>query len=1549
MKKLLLAFLIFSTSISLYAQPNDCCTAEQLTSNATFNTCCLGGPGYPEIVSACSCLEEDEHNSYWFQFDALAFSTLEFIIRPEGSGAADFDFALFLGGCPCGQGSTNPPITVTCDFTSAMGPTGVGDPSQWGIQGNPPGFVPAVQMGQGQTYFLVIDNKGSTDGFTLEFSPGSQIGQLPKPGPGPLAGPSEVCVGGIGSFSVPNEPGTNYIWTVDHWYFPPAGITNEFNYSFPFAGSYEVCVQTVIGGCYESDPNCITVDVGPLAVGEEFGTVCFPEPYIAANGEAYYSSGVYILHLQSYQGCDSTSILTVEAFSPDLEIRSETFCAGDCVDFEGEMLCDPGTYEKIYENQHGCDSIISLVLIEVPLEIKVLGADTLDCNLTSLLLDASMSLVGGPSTYIWTNVAGDTLDTDSILFVNAPGIYTIEVTTTVGDDTCVDEKDITIIADTAPPAGVTATGDTISCTTASIVLMGNATTPNVTYTWTGPNGFFSNEQNPTAFAAGIYTLTVTGENGCITVANAEVVEITEVLTANATGGTINCYSSSVTLNGTSPDPGVNNYNWAGPNSTTYSGQNPTVNLAGNYVLTVTDVNGCTGTAQTSVSQDITTPQANASANQVLTCNTTSVFLNGNGSSFGPQFSYLWTTANGNITAGANTLNPTVNEPGTYTLTVTNNNNGCTQTAQAEVQELPTVTAGISGQTNVLCFGENNGSAMASGNGGNGLFTYTWSNGMTGNMVTGLSEGSYVVTISDGNNCTATASVTITQPSVLSANATATSQTMSGANDGTATANPSGGTPGYTYLWNTGTTTSTIDGLAPGNYTVTVTDDNGCESVQTVTVNEIECLLTANISQENISCNGLNDGSATATLDNALEPFSFVWSNDETTQTINGLSPGSYSVTATDANGCEVVASVTINEPSALNVNATATDQVIPGLDDGTASANPTGGTNPYTYEWNNGETTVTITGLAPGDYEVIVTDANGCQQSQTVTVDQYNCGVLLDINVSDVSCNGLSDGQATALPAGGLAPFTFEWSNGETTPTIGNLPAGTYDVIVLDAGNCPAAGQVIVSEPPLLVLEATDATPAACGSDNGTATVLADGGTPDYEYLWPNGETTQTVENLAEGTYTVVVTDAKDCMTTLDVEIETDLTTDIEPPVAIATDFTVELGQDGTATVAVSDVDNGSYDNCEIATIELDITNFDCNNVGENTVALTVTDIGGNTTTTTAIVTVEDNILPSYDNCPSNMVLPFCNPVAIFDISVVDNCPSDVPIIQTSGLPSGSTFPSGEITTQTYEATDAGSNTVVCSFEITVAEAIAFNPTIEDVSCFGEADGSIAPNVSGGSPGYTYLWDDASTGPSLNNLGPGIFTLSVTDDAGCESVQTFEVEEPTDLVTTLVNIINETNSAQNGSVEVTVSGGVMPYTYQWTDLNNNVVGTMEDISGLAAGTYQLFVTDANGCITSSAYTIQSMNPTNNPELDARIKIFPNPTNDWVTIELTDLPITEMDVTIHDVIGQLVSHHPKAKINGGKYLLDMGHFPEGVYLLKLNLKGEIVTKRIVRVD
>ncbi len=1558
MEKFYFLFLfLLSTAATSIAQDlgaiQDCCTAFPLQGPENIEVLEGNGTGDDnDPIGDCSCLTQPEINSFWFVFDALSTTELQFIITPLG-GVANYDFAIFEGGCPCGPTIFGDEVfEVACETKPPpIGlegePTGMGDPAIWGFPGGITQFQPSITLEDGKTYYLVINNvtPGNTDGFRLEFAPSVDIGQLPKPGP-PVTGPTMLCPGSEAQFLTGGNPLFTINWTVNGAPVPTLVSTPILNWDFPDPGTFEICAQLEIECAIKFDPSCITVEVEPIQPTILTDVICFPPGvYDAPDGGTLFAPGVYNYTFESYLGCDSTVQLTLTPAFGSLEIRSAIVCEGDCVEFEGETLCESNVYEETYTNQEGCDSTIQFNLIVVPLETIIDIEDTLSCKKTNVILDGSLSLGGADMIYIWTNSAGDTIDTDSITVVDEPGFYTLTTTSFITGDTCMDFNTIEVIGDLLPPEEVMAIGDTISCKVDSVMLMGSSITPGVTYSWSGPNGFSSFEQNPMVADTGTYVLTVTGENGCVDFASADVIEIIETVEATATGATIDCINSSVVINGNSPEPNVT-YSWESPGGTFYNVQNPTVEEVGTYTLTVTDADGCTGTAEAEVDENTTLPEANAAANEMLNCNATAIFLSGAGSSFGNEFSYLWSTTNGNIVSGENTLTPTVNAAGTYTLLVTNSINGCTNIAEATVVESPVVTADISSQDDVKCFGENNGSAAATGGGGTGTYTYAWSNGASGANVSDLSEGVYVVTVSDDDGCTATASVTISQPTALAANATASPESSAGANDGTAAASPSGGTPGYTYEWSNGETTAAISDLAPGNYTVVITDENGCQTTQTVTVNEVSCTVNANIDKEDVSCNGDGNGTAVIMLENATEPFTFLWSNDSTTQTISGLVPGTYTVTATDANGCEVAASITITEPASLNVNATSTGLTLPNADDGTATAAPTGGTSPYSFEWSNGETDAAIAGLAPGDYTVVVTDENGCTESQTVTVEGFDCGVSVNLDAENVNCFGANDGQATALPSGGIPPFVYEWSNGGTTATIGNLPAGTYEVMVTDSTNCPATGQITITEPAELVLEVTNLVPADCGSDNGTATVTPDGGTPGYTYEWSNGETSPTIMDLAAGVYGVTVMDENGCTIDVELEIETDETSDAEPPVAIAQNLTIELDADGLASITAMDIDNGSSDNCGITSMVVDVSSFDCSNLGENTVTLTVTDVGGNMVSTTAVVTVEDNIAPTV-SCPDSMVVAYCDPVAVFEVEADDNCSANLIINQTSGLPSGSEFPEGETTTQTFEVMDAAGNLATCSFTVEVSETMSVNASATDVSCFGEADGSASTAVMGGVPGYSYLWSNDSTGVSVNGLGPGTYTVTVTDEAGCEETEEIDITEPAALVTTLVNIVNETNSNQDGAVDVTVSGGTLPYTFEWADLDGNVLGTSEDISGLSAGTYQLFVTDANGCVSSSAYTIQMSTSTYDPTLNSRIRLFPNPSRGWVTIELIEVPVTEIEIEVYDVVGKLAYMNPRADVKAGKFMLDLTSFPEGVYIIKLTVDGQVVTNKLVR--
>ncbi len=1857
-----IVFLVLMIPIIGYAQEPgvvDCCTALQVEAGDVISFPNTYPPGAFDPVADCSC-SNGEARPFWFQFECTVASTLEFIIYADPNTNTNYDFVLFKGGCPCGTGEFGEGgIEVVCenqapDPLQLQDPTGMGDPGYWGYP-NATQFQPGYVMEEGVVYYLFVNNVSNAQGVTVEFHPDSQISHPNATGPD-IVGPTLICQGTTETFVAEDHPEYEYLWTLDGTEIESViPITTTLNMTFNEVGTFQLCCTMTWPCVVNYNPSCLTVEVVntlPKVVLPS-DTICFPPgTYPAPDGSIITSAGTFTYTFESFQGCDSIVELTLIGRNGSLEDRSATICEGDCVDFEGEMICETNVYEKTYSNVEGCDSTIRFNLVVVPLETLIDIEDTLTCNKTSVTLDGSLSLGGADMKYIWTDSAGDTIDTDSITVVTEPGLYTLATTSTIAGDTCTDFNTIEVIADVLPPEGVLAVGDTLPCLSSSGILMGSSTTSNVTYEWSGPNGFSSFEETPAVNEIGTYTLVVTGENGCTESATTEVIESLEGVVTTAIGGTVDCINDSVVLSGNSTDPDVT-YSWEGPGGATYNVQNPTVSEIGVYTLTVTDNNGCTGTAEAEVIEDIEAPQASATSVVHFNCNSPTVLLNGAGSSFGNNFSYQWTTANGNIVADATTLTPTVSSVGTYTLTVTNDTNGCTNTATTSVQEYPQLFAVITSRESVTCFGADDGSASAIGFGGGGTYTYAWSDGQTTSAATGFSGGIYTVTITSAGNCSAIASVLIVQPSApLVANASATPESNAGANDGTASANPSGGTPGYSYDWSNGETTSTITDLPPGNYTVTVTDANDCESIQTVTVNQPDCFISAVIENEDVSCNGADDGTAEVTLDNAMEPYTYLWSNGSTMQQATDLAAGTYTVTATDANGCEVATSVTIVQPLVLSANAISTDLTMPNINDGTASASPTGGTSPYTYEWSNGSTSSSINNLAPGDYTVVVTDNNGCTETQTVTVEGFGCIMTIEVASIDVTCFGGSDGQAAVIPSNGLAPFTYEWSDGQTTATVGNLSAGVYDIIVTDSTDCPAIAQVTISEPAELVLDVTELIPTDCGDNNGTATVTPQGGTPGYTYEWSNGQTDSTATGMAAGIYTISITDDNGCTTETQLEIETDITSDNIPPVASAGNLTIELGADGTASISADDIDNGSTDNCGITDMAVDIANFDCSNVGDNTIVLTIIDVGGNTDMATATVTVEDNIAPivtcptnmvvaycdpvaefqveaadncaadltisqtnglpsgsefpegettqafvatdasgntatcsftvevsevmtvtpsstdaacfgeddgtaivdvnggipgyiyewsndstgvsitglgpgtytvtvtdqggceetgtveiaiqdnipptincpadivvaycdpvaefqmegddncpgdltfmqtsglpsgsefpegettqvfeatdasgntatcsftvevsevmtvtpsstdaacfgeddgtaivdvnggipgyTYEwsndstgvsitglgpgtytvtvtdqggceetgtveiavqdnipptiNCPADIVVAYCDPVAEFQVEGDDNCPGDLTIVQTGGLPSGSEFPEGEVTMQAFEATDASGNSATCSFTVEVSDVMEITPEEEDVSCFGEEDGSAVANVDGGIPGYTYQWSNGGSDAAVGDLGPGIYTVTVTDLAGCQEVGTVEVEEPTQLATTLVNIINEMGGNGDGSVDVMVSGGITPYTYQWTDLDGNVLGDTEDIGGLPAGTYQLFVTDGNGCVSSSAYTIQNVVNTFESDLFSRIQLYPNPSSGLVTIELVNVPVKEMSVQVYDVLGQIAYRNLSAQVNSGKHVLDMTTFPEGVYLVKMIIDGQEVTKRVVR--
>ncbi|HEX2899720.1 MAG TPA: T9SS type A sorting domain-containing protein, partial [Bacteroidia bacterium] len=279
-----------------------------------------------------------------------------------------------------------------------------------------------------------------------------------------------------------------------------------------------------------------------------------------------------------------------------------------------------------------------------------------------------------------------------------------------------------------------------------------------------------------------------------------------------------------------------------------------------------------------------------------------------------------------------------------------------------------------------------GAATASPSGGNGVFTYLWSNGATSQAISGLASGSYTVTVTDGAGCTGTSSVTINSSTAVTANIFNFTPTSCGLNNGVASAVAQGGSGNYTYLWSNGQTTALVNGLAAGNYSVTVTDQAGCTGTASVTINS-STAPTAAVTAADVDCFGASTGSATANVTGGTAPYTYLWSNGQTTSTATGLAVGSYSVTVTDASNCTQTGSVTVSGPAAaLAASSTVVDESNVGALNGSIALTPSGGTPTYTYLWSNGQTGQTATGLAGGVYTCTVTDANGCTTVVTATV-----------------------------------------------------------------------------------------------------------------------------------------------------------------------------------------------------------------------------------------------------------------------------------------------------------------------------------------------------------------------------------------------------------------------------------------------------------------------------------------------------------------------------------------------------------------------------------
>jgi gliding motility-associated-like protein len=845
--------------------------------------------------------------------------------------------------------------------------------------------------------------------------------------------------------------------------------------------------------------------------------------------------------------------------------------------------------------------------------------------------------------------------------------------------------------------------------------------------------------------------------------------------------------------------------------------------------------------------------------------------------------------------------------GTYYVSVSDSR-GCFLKDTAEVFQpdlLVTTTSGIDAN----CYGSSDGSVEASPSGGTIPYDYVWDSGCTTQNCMGLPLGTYLVTVSDANNCTTTGSVSIGQPAQIIIDVTTTPVSCHAGSDGTATATVSGGVPGYGYLWPNMDIASTTSGLSAGTYDITVADSHFCPMIQSFTVSEPDTLLMT-FTPTAATCFGFDNGFSTVNVTGGVSPYGYVWENGDIVLTADTLAAGFYNVTITDFNNCVVVGQTEITQPPLLEVTFTTDSVNCHAYNDGVAFSFVTGGTPGYSYQWTSGSDSSSAGNLIAGLYVLTITDNNLCILIDSV--DVYEPDTLhIDFINTTTQCFNDSTGGTVSVVTGGTIPYNLFWSTGSLNDTLTGLPAGTYFLSVTDIHSCFFVDSTWVGEPDSIqFVFSTDSVNCFQGSD-GSAMVTVTGGTAAFTYNWGNGMSGDSIGGLSAGNYLVTVTDANGCT-------NADHTTVYEPTDLRINvnygDLTCFESNDGWATVsAIGGTPPYTF---EWSTGQTEDSIY---NLPAGPYSVTVTDSRG-CTEHHSFTILQPDLLVSADY--SEDVICYGQNSGIAGLDVVGGT---IPyhFIWSNGytLQADSSIIAG-----TYFVTITDEHNCVTYDTIVVyqPEYLAITFASQQVLCYNASDGWANISVSGGILPYQILWSTGDSTLNVDSLSPGNYYVQVVDSNSCMSEHLFTITQPDSLYydcsvtniscyefsdgevtgvvyggtepyqVNLYNMLGQSVSFQNldegayiihvvdsndcafnqhiiinqpdtlnieavygiasqdnyGYVDITVSGGTLPYTYEWSTLS-----TQEDISHLIGGVYIVTVTDDHGCVSTFSANI----------------------------------------------------------------------------------------------
>ena len=922
--------------------------------------------------------------------------------------------------------------------------------------------------------------------------------------------------------------------------------------------------------------------------------------------------------------------------------------------------------------------------------------------------------------------------------------------------------------------------------------------------------------------------------------------------------------------------------------------------------------------------------------------------------------------------------------------------------------------------NANCYNSNNGSVTALGSGGTQNYQYSL-NGLiyqSGTTFNNLPAGAHTLYIMDALGCKANSTFNITQPTALSFSSLSTNSASCSGNDGEILAVATGGVGAIKYKLNNGSYQSggSFSGLAAGSYTITAADANNCMNSSFVIVNNTSApKLTVN-SVTNVSCNGSNDGSITLASSGGTGAVQYSINGGASFQasgSFSNLTAGTYSALVKDAAGCSQGEIVEITQPNRIDFYVASVPATCFNKQNGEIHlTSAIGGIGKLSYSVNgtNYQSSPDFTGLRAGNYTVYAKDIASCIVSKSIAITQPT-EIIASKIVTDAICNGSNTGSILVSVSGGTPSYTFSLNdfNYQATGLFNDLGAGNYNIIVKDNNQCKDTIAATIGQAALLTAS-VNTTNSTCGNTNGSILVTAAGGTGS-NYLYSLDGTTWVssglFSNKAAGTYYIVIKDAAGCLTVVYSTIM-----DSNGPTfgtISNTSVTCNGGNDGTITVnsvsggsgtilysldgvnwqtsnqfknltaglynVIIKDGNGCRSNSNIVNlvqpnaivITKQVTNVTC--YGTNNGSVNITAIGGSGTLAYSIdngrtfqsdklfdqlyAGVYSVIVRDAGGCTNSTSVTITQPtqispetnIAILNVSCHGAEDAEISISAIGGKPPYTySLGNGFQTSNTFTGLSGGeyivyikdANNCVVGKQASVFEPdeLAVVSELSNVSCAGGSNGGISLRVTGGVSPYTYLWSNQADKDYVFNLVAGTYTVFVTDANGCSKFKTYTITQPSSPI--VVNGVVTNTLSNSGKIDITVTGGIQPYRFEWSNGK-----TTEDVSGLTIGNYTVIVTDASRCVTTSQFTVQNSASIDKQDLMRAINLYPNPSSEKVKIEAGNYTIENLQ--IQNSLGQTVLEFNP---NGSSIVVDIAMLPPGIYMVQIVSEGYKTTQKLI---